>query len=153
MITAFLIKWWELIVIGFLIADIIVQKTPWKGDDDILAMIKNGIKFIFSTKPGVLPIFLAFMLIPSLAFADPHLTADPQTNVTYYVIQGDINATVSALDIGDGTVKLWFDLEGLEDGRLYNIQIKAKNVWGESVAVPFVFTKAVADALSGIRIE
>ena len=55
MITAFLIKWWELIVIGFLIADIIVQKTPWKGDDDILAMIKNGIKTIFSIKPGVLP--------------------------------------------------------------------------------------------------
>ena len=48
MITAFLIKWWELIIIGLLVLDIIVQKTPWKGDDDILAMLKNGIKTIFS---------------------------------------------------------------------------------------------------------
>ena len=63
MITEFLVKWWELIVIGLLVADIIVQKTPWKGDDDILAMIKNGIGKIFSMKPGKLPmIFIAFLL-------------------------------------------------------------------------------------------
>ena len=55
MITAFLIKWWELIIIGLLVLDIIVQKTPWKGDDDILAMIKNGIKYVFTIKPGQLP--------------------------------------------------------------------------------------------------
>lgn len=55
MITAFLLKYWELIVIFLLVADIIVQKTPWKGDDDLLAMLKNGIKTIFSIKPGVLP--------------------------------------------------------------------------------------------------
>ena len=55
MITKFLIEWWELIVIGLLAADIIVQKTPWKGDDDILAMIKNAIKYVFTIKPGQLP--------------------------------------------------------------------------------------------------
>lgn len=152
MITAFLIKWWELIIIGLLVLDIIVQKTPWKGDDDILAMLKNGIKTIFSIKPGVLPIFLAFMLIPSLAFTAPFLICDPQTNVTHYVITGSINVTVPATDLGDGTFQLQLDLAGISGGT-YDLEVKAKNVWGESVAAPFDFTKALPDVVTGVRIE
>jgi len=95
---------------------------------------------------------LAICLLPVLAFADPYLTADPQTNVTHYVITGDINVTIPALDLGDGTVKLWLDLAGISGGT-YQIDIKAKNIWGESVAVPFDFTKAVAGAPGNVRIE
>jgi len=104
--------------------------------------------------PGkLLTIFISlFLLIPSLAFAGPFLICDPQTNVTEYIITGDINTTVLAFDLGDGTVKLQYDLNDIAEGT-FNLQVKAKNIWGESVAVPFDFVKALPVAPGAIRIE
>ena len=157
MVAAFLIKYWELIIIFLLIADIVVQKTKWKGDDDILAMIKSGIVSLFTSKPGKLPmIFIGLLLMGLLlvgqAFAAPFLVCDPQTNITEYIITGDINITVPAFDLGDGTVRLQYDLSGITEGT-FNLQVKAKNIWGESVAVPFDFVKALPAAPVVIRIE
>ena len=155
MITGFLIKYWELIVIGFLIADIIVQKTKWKGDDDILAMIKRGIVAVFTIKPGKLSVLFIglLLLVPSLTLASPFLVCDPQTNVTHYVVTIDGDTTeVLAFDLGDGTVMLRYDLAGVSSGT-HNMEIKAKNVWGESVAVPFDFVKALPVVPVAIRIE
>lgn len=97
-------------------------------------------------------LFFIVLLVPVLAFASPFLVCDPQTNVTHYVITGDINVTVPATDLGDGTVRLQYDLNGITEGT-FNIQVKAKNVWGESVIVPFDFVKALPVALEAIRIE
>jgi hypothetical protein len=155
MVTEFLIKWWELIVIFLLVADIVIQKTKWKGDDDILAMIKNIIKAIFTSKPGklLLLIGLSALLLPSLAFADPYLVCNPQTNVTHYVIIIDGSTSeVLAYDLGDGTVMLKYDLAGVSTGA-HNVEVEAKNVWGVSSPVPFAFTKAVAGVPANIRIE
>jgi len=96
---------------------------------------------------------LAFIFIPSLVFAAPFLVCDPQTNVTHYVVTIDGNTTeVLAFDLGNGTVMLRYDLEGISAGT-HNTELKAKNIWGESVAVPFVFVKAIPVAPGGTRIE
>jgi len=100
----------------------------------------------------LLMIFFGFILMPMLAFADPYLVCDPQTNVTHYVITGDINITVPATDLGDGTVRLQYDLAGIA-AKPYDLQVKAKNIWGESVAVPFDFVKALPAVPAAIRIE
>ena len=55
MITGILIKYWDLVVIGLLLLNLIVQKTKWKGDDDMLAIIKSWIVILFTGKPGQLP--------------------------------------------------------------------------------------------------
>ena len=88
----------------------------------------------------------------SLAFAAPFLVCDPQTNVTHYVITGDINVTVPAKDLGDGTVRLEYDLDGITDG-IHTLELKARNIWGDSTPVPFEFVKALPDAVEAIRIE
>ena len=99
-----------------------------------------------------LTIAAIFCLGASLASAAPFLVCDPQTNVTHYVITGDINVTVPATDLGDGTVRLQYDLNGITEGT-FNLQVKAKNIWGESVAVPFDFVKAIPAVPGAIRIE
>jgi len=151
-----LTKYWDWIVLGFLILNTLVQKTKWKGDDDILTWMKQAIVWIFTagTKPGKLPMLFIgfFLLIPALAFADPFLVCDPQTNVTHYVITGDIDVTVPATDLGDGTVRLQYDLAGITEGT-FNLEVKAKNVWGESVTVPFDFAKALPAVPGSVRIE
>ncbi|MFH1623562.1 MAG: hypothetical protein ABID54_00210 [Pseudomonadota bacterium] len=88
MITEFLIKWWEVIVIGFLLLNLIIQKIEKiKGNSDILTFIWRFLKWIvscvkqiitavFSTTPGKLPmLFLGlFLLVPSLVFAAAEVT-------------------------------------------------------------------------------
>lgn len=89
MITGFLIKYWELVVILLLIANTIVQKTKWKGDDDILAMIKGWIAYLFKAKPGVLPMLLGFLLIPVLLFASDvtfEWDSNTENDMAYYNI-------------------------------------------------------------------
>lgn len=155
MITEFLIKWWELVVISFLIANTIIQKLKWKGADDVLTMIKNIIVALFTAKPGKLPMLFIglFLLIPCLTFASPFLVCDPQTNVTHYIVTINGNTTeVLAFDLGDGTVMLRYDLAGILTG-IHNTTVKAKNIWGESVAVPFEFVKALPAVPKAIRIE
>ena len=97
-------------------------------------------------------VFFIVLLLPVLAFANPFLVCDPQTNVTNYVITGDINVTVPATDLGDGTVRLQYDLAGITEGT-FKLEVKAKNIWGESISVPFDFVKALPAAPEVIRIE
>jgi len=96
--------------------------------------------------------FIIFLL-PAVVVADPHLTCDPQISVKVYKITGDINETVTPLNLGDGTVKLWFELGDLPPGD-YNIQVSAVyDLWGESVAIPFFFAKPTLAVPKVIRIE
>jgi len=95
------------------------------------------------------------LILPALAFGNPFLTADPQTNVTQYrvVIDGIDKGLFPAKDLGDGTVVLWYDLAGLTDGP-HTAQAAAKNVWGEGVlSAPFDFTKAIPAAPMGLRVS
>jgi len=98
-----------------------------------------------------LTLFLVFGFV-GLVFAAPFLVCDPQVDVTEYIITGDISATTPAVDLGDGTVRMQYDLTGISEGP-YNIEVKAKNIWGESIPVPFVFTKQLPDAPSNITIS
>jgi hypothetical protein len=96
--------------------------------------------------------FLGWLFVAN-AHASPFLVCDPQTGVTHYVVTIDgVTDTVPAFDLGDGTVMLKYDLASLGDGE-HNCQVKSKNIWGESVAVPFVFTKAAAVVPGRLRIE
>jgi len=96
-------------------------------------------------KKIILIIFLVVCFFTVPAFSAPFLVCDPQTNVTHYVITGDINITIPAIDLGDNTVRLVYDLGSVMERR-YDIEVKAKNEWGISTAVPFDFTKALPDA-------
>ena len=96
--------------------------------------------------------FLA-MFTNNMARAAPFLICDPQTNVTHYVVTiNEITETVAAYDLGDGTVMLAYDLKDVDTG-LNTCLVKAKNEWGESVNVPFSFTRAPPDAPVNVRKE
>uniref|UniRef100_A0A6H1ZQP3 Uncharacterized protein n=1 Tax=viral metagenome TaxID=1070528 RepID=A0A6H1ZQP3_9ZZZZ len=100
-----------------------------------------------------LGLFFLSWLIVANAHADPYLICDPQLNVTFYVVTVDGNtSTVPAFDLGDGTVRLNFDLAGITEGE-HTCSIKAGNAWGESVSVPFVFTRAKPDVPGNVRIQ
>jgi len=77
MITAFLLKYWEFIVIGFLLLNLVIQKIEKiKGNSDILtgvwkllvwikSLIGSLITAVFSTKPGKLPMIFLTLLLSS----------------------------------------------------------------------------------------
>lgn len=95
----------------------------------------------------------AFLSLLSLARADPFLVCDPQTNVTKYVVTMDgATSIVPAFDLGDGSVRLHYDLADLPPGP-HDVKVRAKNVWGASAEVCLNFTKALPDALEGLCIE
>jgi len=93
---------------------------------------------------------LVLMMFTGTVLADPFLVCDPQVNVTHYVITLDgITTTVPAVDLGDDTFNLSFDLGGIDVGN-HNVELKAKNIWGESIAVPFGFVKSLPEVPTGI---
>jgi len=93
------------------------------------------------------------MAFVKIARAEPYLICDPQLNVSFYVVTIDGNTnTVPAFDLGDGTVRLNYDLAGITEGE-HVCSIKAGNVWGESVSVPFVFTRAGPGVPGNVRIQ
>jgi len=111
MITEFLIEWWEVIVIGLLLLNTIIQKIEKiKGNSDILtgiwkllvwikSLAGQMITVLFSTKPGKLPmLFIAFMLVSSLVFASSIVTfewdANTETDLAGYRIY---QSTVSGI--------------------------------------------------------
>jgi len=102
---------------------------------------------------ALLMALIALFAFAQFSHAAPFLICDPQTNVTHYVVtlDGD-TSTAPAFDLGDGTLMLKYDLAGIPAGA-HNVQVKAKNLWGESIPVPFDFTKALPDVPGGIRIE
>ena len=121
MVKEFIITYWELIVIGFLLLNTGIQKLEKiKGNSDILTWIwqfltwiksvtGQVISIIFSTKPGKLPmLFIGFFLMSTLAFAEPFLVCDPQTNVTHY---DEAGTNVVASGVTDASGEVPFDLD------------------------------------------
>jgi len=101
----------------------------------------------------VVALALIVVMFTMNARADPFLVCDPQTDVTHYVVTiNAITEIVKAVDLGDGTVILRYDLESVPEGQ-NDCLIKAKNEWGESVAVPFVFTRAGPVVPANVRIQ
>ncbi|MBA7494732.1 hypothetical protein ES702_05309 [subsurface metagenome] len=115
--------------------------------------MKTKTSFLFIAIFAFIIAFILVLALLSLAYADPFLICDPQTNVTHYVVDMDGDkTTVPAFDLGDGTVMLKYDLAGIPTGT-HNVEVKAKNVWGESTSVPFDFTKALPGVVERLRIE
>lgn len=89
----------------------------------------------------------------SLAWSAPFLVCDPQTGVDSYtvVLDGSSSSSVPQ-DLGDGTVRLHFDLAGISDGS-HHVDVSAKNIWGESASVPLDFDKLLPGVPSGIGLS
>ncbi len=99
---------------------------------------------------------LITMLVPSIAFGSPFLTCDPyppEDKVDQFVVMLDGVETISAaVVLEDGSTVLQFDLAGIKNGA-HNVQVKAKNMWGESVySVPFDFLSGPPTPPSSINI-
>ena len=97
-------------------------------------------------KKIVIILLILTLLIPIVVFAKPFIKTDPTTSeITHYIITIDgTAATVAADDLGDGTVRLHYDLAPISlSGGQHDVTIKATNdFWGlETNPVPFVFNK------------
>lgn len=115
--------------------------------------MKTATSFLLIAVFSLCMAIIALLCLISISHADPSLISDPQTNVTHYVVDMDGDtSTVPAFDLGDGTVMLKYDLAGIPTGT-HNVQVKAKNLWGESTSVPFDFTKALPGVVERLRIE
>ena len=102
----------------------------------------------------ILIVGLTMLMLVSIRAADsPYLVADPVTDATHYevTLDGQVE-TVTAYDMGDGTVILRFDLGGIEMGS-HHVSVKAINVYGMSTATTKDFTKALPAAPVNVRIE
>ena len=100
-------------------------------------------------------ITVLILLFASPVFASPFLVCDPTTEQidNYIIVLDGGNEVLSApQDMGDGTVRLHYDLDGLTEGE-HDFQVAAENIWGRSDTVPFDLTKAVPGAPSGLRVS
>ena len=91
MVTAFIITYWELIVIGFLLLNTGIQKLEKiKGNSDILTWLWQFLTWIksiagqlisvvFSAKAGKLPMLFIGFFLTSLLLVAPALTDTPTT--------------------------------------------------------------------------
>ena len=96
---------------------------------------------------------VVMVMMVGVSFADPFLVCDPQTNVTHYiVVLNGATIEVPAFDLGDGTVALRYDLKGINVGN-HNVEVRAKNIWDKSIAVPFAFVKSLPEAPTGIGVK
>jgi hypothetical protein len=95
---------------------------------------------------------IVVVLFTTSAWAGPFWVCAPQKGVSHYVITGDVNDTTPAQDLGDGTVRVHYDLASLADGN-YTCDIKAVSVWGESAPVPFYFNKILPECPSAMDIS
>jgi len=93
----------------------------------------------------------------SLSFAAPFLVCDPTNEaVTEYEITWEGNPvpeTTPALDLGDGTVRLNYDMAGVAEGN-HSLTVRAANIWGASApSNPFLFTKELPSVPSGMKLQ
>ena len=103
-------------------------------------------------KKLVMVVTILVMMV-GVSFADPFLVCDPQTNVTHYVVTlNGATIEVPAFDLGDGTVALRYDLKNIVIGN-HSVEVRAKNVWDKSIAVPFAFVKSLPEAPTGIGVK
>ena len=74
-----------------------------------------------------------FILTTTIIYASPFLVCDPDPKATEYIIVFD-GATITT------PAPLNLDLESITEGE-HVLEVRAKNTWGVSSAVPFTFTK------------
>lgn len=100
-------------------------------------------------------LILALILGSSgIALANPFLVCDPVAeNLTNYVVMQDgVKYDSIPKDLGNGTVRLQYDLGGLSIGE-HHFEVAAENEWGRSDFAPFDCTKSLPGAPSGLRLE
>ena len=91
-----------------------------------------------------------FVLLTGVAYANPFLVCDPQSNVTEYVIRSGGQEVVTPYP-------LHYDLQGLPDGS-YTFYVRARNADGDSAEVEFSFVLPIQvstppEAPTNVRIE
>ncbi len=99
-------------------------------------------------------VVLTVILWASSVLAQPFLVSDPTSEpVAEYVVTLDGVETISpAQDLGNGMVKLHHDMAGITDGP-HTMEVKARNIWGDSLPAPFAFTKTLPLVPVGIGLE
>ena len=101
-------------------------------------------------------IFALFVWVcfPQVALAAPFLVCDPTSEeITEYVVLQDGTEHISVPeDLGDGTVRLKYDLEGLAVGA-HHFEVAARNIWGTSAYATLDTTKAIPGAPTGLKVE
>ena len=99
----------------------------------------------------LLSLVFSFLFVASV-WGAPFLSSNPQLHATSYTVTIDGTDYESpGQDMGDGTVRLYFDLAGLADGN-YTCAVISKNIWGESDPVPFDFSKTKPECVSVLEI-
>lgn len=83
------------------------------------------------------------MFFCSTIYAAPFMVCDPQENVTSYIVtMNGTSEEVQAQDLEDNTTRLYYDLEGIVNG-VYDCNVTARSMWGDSEPVPFSFSKTM----------
>ena len=95
---------------------------------------------------------IVVFLFATTVWAGPFWVCAPQENVTHYGITGAIEVVVPAQDLGDGTLRIHYDLDGITEGE-YSCNITARNIWGSSDPVPFYFNKTLPACPSAMDIS
>ncbi|MCK4785638.1 MAG: hypothetical protein KAV87_17925 [Desulfobacteraceae bacterium] len=97
----------------------------------------------------VLAFILLLMVFLGTARAAPFLIFNPQSHTTtsYIFTLNGVTTEEPTQDLGDGTVRFHYDLEGLAEGN-HTSEISAKNIWRVSSPFPFDFTKTLPECLS-----
>ena len=91
-------------------------------------------------------IILSILFMATTVCAAPFLICDVDPIVDNYLIK------VNGADAIELPAPLHWDVGSLADGQ-YNLEVAAKNEWGQSVYVPFDFNKAVPDTPQGIGLS
>ena len=89
---------------------------------------------------------MVILLFAATVWAAPFLVCTPDPAATSYLIK--VNGT-AAIEL---PAPLHWDLAPLNDGQ-YNLEVAAKNIWGQSIYVPFDFNKAVPGTPQGIGLS
>lgn len=101
---------------------------------------------------------ISFLLLVGTVQSSPFLISDPQPKdppgqVEYYMVVIDgVEYQSDPQDLGDGTVRLHYDLVGISSGT-HQVEVRAGNIWGESAPVPFGFTKQMPSGVTGIALS
>ena len=147
MIKAFLADYWELVIMGLLLLNTIIQKLEKiKGNSDILTWIwqfltwvksvtGQVISVVFSAKPGKLPmlfigLFITSLFFTGLTYAGSNVTLQWEgnmayENVTHYNVYRSCDQETWVLanvdpipDIGENVTHEWTDVD-LPDNTYY----------------------------------
>jgi hypothetical protein len=101
---------------------------------------------------------LSFLLTASIALAQgPYLVSDPypadeDQPDEFVIMLNGTEYTSAAVANNDGLLYLRFDLDGIWNDGQNDLTVKARNMWGESILIPFAFTAGVPGEAGNLRI-